>query len=565
MIYLALHNSIESGAALFVNGEIVGAIHEERLTRVKNYRGFPDNSINFLLNEANLRLEDVDFFLYSMLHGVYPTENDWDRLLARVARGVKQNPEMSLKLLERIHSEIKWNQTALTDFFDNMDRLSVPRDKIKLLDHHECHAASAFYYSNFDAALVFTCDGKGGFKSNSVWQGSASDIKCLDWGTSFDSAGYFYGNMTKALGFKQERHEGKVVGLAAFGNPDTFYQVTNEILRFEAGSICAEWGAHYLPWFVDREDLPLLYEVVAEYSREDVCAATQRTLEEVVTQWIAHFCEKESGGVTVNVALAGGVFANVKLNQRIRELECVRSVYVHPAMGDGGLPLGALAIEANRNKQPIKKFLSSVYLGPKPSKDRIESKLSELGVKYTRVNSISKTLKYYFEKGIPVGFVRGRMEYGPRALCNRSILFHAKDISVNEWLNKALNRSEFMPFAPVTTEELAPACFLGWHSEDYSADFMTMTYDCTTMFKSSSPAAVHVDGTARPQVVRKQFAPELHQTLSEYFEMTGETSILNTSFNNHEEPIVCYVEDALNSLNLGNVEVVLFENFLVSR
>ena len=156
------------------------------------------------------------------------------------------------------------------------------------------------------------------------------------------------------------------------------------------------------------------------------------------------------------------------------------------------------------------------------------------------------------------------MEYGPRALCNRSILYHCRDAKINDWLNERLNRTEFMPFAPVTTVELADQCFVDWKPEHACAEFMTMVYNVTDKFKDNCPAAVHVDGTARPQIVTKTNNPIMHEILTEHHKLTGDLALINTSFNNHEEPIVCDIKDAINSLNRNNVDALVMGDFIVS-
>lgn len=263
------------------------------------------------------------------------------------------------------------------------------------------------------------------------------------------------------------------------------------------------------------------------------------------------------------LALAGGVFANVRLNQKIRELPEVDSVYVHPAMGDGGIPLGSCLLQMAVDGHPSKKFLPHAAFGPRISTDNFLFLAEEAGLSYERVVDWEEAVLNILMNEQVLGICRGRMEYGPRALCNRSILYHTRDPGVNDWLNRRLNRTEFMPFAPVTTAELAPACFRGWVNEDRAADFMTITYECTDQFKGSCPAAVHVDGTARPQIVRAEHDPELHSMLTKYHRLTGIPALLNTSFNNHEEPIVCSAADALFAFRRGNVDRLLVNDILV--
>ena len=204
-------------------------------------------------------------------------------------------------------------------------------------------------------------------------------------------------------------------------------------------------------------------------------------------------------------------------------------------------------------------------LGPSISDNEIENYLNNNNIKFKKSNNLEEDIAKIIDSKKVIGLVSGRMEYGPRALCNRSIIYHCEDKSINDWLNKRLNRTEFMPFAPVTTKELAKKCFVDWDEKDYAADFMTMTYDVTDEFKEKCPAAVHIDGTARPQIIRKENHKKMHSIITHYYNTRGGLALINTSFNNHEEPIVCDLKDAIDSLNKNNVDVLVIENYIISR
>ena len=564
VIYLGLHSSVEAGAALVVDGELVGAVHEERFVRVKHFAGFPSHSIDYVLGLAGLRLDQVDKIVCGMIESVVPNEAVLASLTRRMIDGVVETPALAQKYHERLTSEVAWNREFMDELVGQLRRFGVA-DKLHTIDHHRSHAAGAYFASPFSDCLAFTCDGKGGFKSSSVWRGKAGTLTELDFGTTFDSAGYFYGNITRALGFEAERHEGKITGLAAHGDPAKFRHVTDRALTTRDGRIHASLGDWYMPWFTTSEHMPQFFKACSEARREDVAAAAQATLETVICDWIAASVRRFAGSGPVNVALAGGVFANVKLNQRVRELGGVKNVFVFPPMGDGGIPLGSICAQMADDGTPFRGPLRSMCLGPNTPRAEARRLLDGKGIKYREVNSVADTMVELFTQQRPVGLFRGRMEFGPRALCNRSILYHAKDASVNQWLNHQLNRSEFMPFAPVTTAELAPRCFVGWAADHPAADFMTMTYDCTPEFRETCGASVHVDGTARPQIVRSDVDPEMHAILTRYHQVTGELAIINTSFNDHEEPIVSSVEDALSSMAKGNVNALLLEGLLVER
>ena len=307
-----------------------------------------------------------------------------------------------------------------------------------------------------------------------------------------------------------------------------------------------------------RFENPYLKACIQEYSRENVSSATQQRLEEVVCSSVAGL-----GDSARRLALAGGIFANVKLNQRLLALPNVDEVFVFPNMGDGGLSVGAawLAHVQETGRRPDS--LSTIYLGSEESDAEISSVLSESGLSYVHVSNICDQVADLLAKGHVVARFEGRMEFGPRALGNRSILYHPVDPSVNEWLNQRLSRSEFMPFAPATLEESAESCFDGFTGGRQAAYFMTMTFDCTRQMKDEAPATVHVDGTARPQIVSPVLHKQLYDIVDGYRRRTGRSSVINTSFNLHEEPIVCTIRDALRALKASRLPYLAAGNFLV--
>ncbi len=315
-----------------------------------------------------------------------------------------------------------------------------------------------------------------------------------------------------------------------------------------------------MPWFCDKKDLPNFYLNINKYSKEDVAYAAQYILEDIVCKYIKFKIKNKK---KVNVCLAGGVFANVKLNQKIREIKNVKNVYIQPAMSDAGLSIGSIFAFLNKKFQIKPEFLENVYLGSNaPSKIKTLKSLREKKVKFNQSKNISDVLIKEFKNKNIVGFFNGRMEFGPRSLCNRSILYHCKDKSINKWINEKLHRTEFMPFAPVTIEELAPRCFKGWKKEQRCAEFMTMTYSCTTEFKKNCPAAVHIDGTARPQIINKKNNIVMYKILKDYFKKTGDLAIINTSFNKHEEPIVENIEDAISALKQNVIDTLIIDKFV---
>jgi carbamoyltransferase len=301
--------------------------------------------------------------------------------------------------------------------------------------------------------------------------------------------------------------------------------------------------------------------LASEFPKIDVAAAYQHVLELVACAYVRHYLN--TTGAT-KVVLSGGVVANVKLNQRIRELPGVEKVFIHPNMGDGGCGTGAALLEF-QSRAELREPIPNVFLGPEFDDDQIQAPLQRAGLPFTKYSPIEPKIASLIAAGKVVARFNGRMEYGPRALGNRSILYHASEPEVNQWLNQRLGRTEFMPFAPATMYEYRNECYRNVEGGDYAAQFMTLTFDCTDWMKQTCPAAVHVDGTARPQLVTSESNPSFHHVLREYHAITGIPSVINTSFNMHEEPIVCTPDDAIRAFVQGNLDYLAIGPFLVEN
>jgi carbamoyltransferase len=320
----------------------------------------------------------------------------------------------------------------------------------------------------------------------------------------------------------------------------------------------------YKPFYTELR--PELSAELNKFSREDIAAGLQVHCERLVAQWAEYWLRRLEGH-NGNICLAGGLFANVRINQVVGEIPGVKNVFIFPHMGDGGLTVGAAALALHRSIGQAKLALPTAYLGPQFSDAEIVKAIEELGdrVKALRVANKAAETADALVQGKVVGFFEGRMEFGPRALGARSILYHTRDRSANDWLNKRMHRSEFMPFAPVSPVEFAGECYVDWAPDQVCAQFMTKTYHCTEAFKSKHPAVVHIDGTARPQIVYPHLHGRYYDVVRLYCERTGERALINTSFNMHEEPIVCSSKDALEALSSDIVDVLMIGDHRVER
>jgi len=571
MATLSFSNEHEAGAALVRDGKIVTAINEERLSRVKNQDGFPRKSIDYVLSQAGLKPEDVKHVIIPEISKIRDlfTNVIWKYPLYVFCRPKGTKAGLGDYVRQLLLSGLIVAKTYLRVLREHgrdekMLKQMFPNAQFHRVEHHVAHAASAFYTSGFEKAIIVTADYWGDFTSTMVSIGDGKNI--LPQARSYypHSLGHYYASLTTWLGFRANRHEGKILGLAAYGDPDSpVYHMMKDMLVTEGLTIKA-------PFMIGKfwhKKIPflkncLMRKIVDNYSREDISAAFQRRFEEVFVELVRNAVNKY--GIS-KVVLAGGAFANVKLNQRIFEVDGVDSVFIYPNMSDGGISQGAALYYDIQQNGSVGSTLPNAYYGPAYSDKEIEKVLKKYKLKYEHHDEIEKVIAKLIADGNVIARFNGGMELGPRALGNRSILYHTTDPKVNKWLNERLNRTEFMPFAPVTLQEHADKCYKNLKGAEYTAQFMVITFDCTDFMKEKSPATVHVDGTARPQIINEKSNPSYYKILKEYHKITGIPSLVNTSFNMHEEPIVCTPEDAVRSFLQGHLDYLAIGNFLVKE
>ncbi|MEQ8766874.1 MAG: carbamoyltransferase C-terminal domain-containing protein [Planctomycetota bacterium] len=544
----------DAAASILVDGRFVAAAQEERFSRRKMHAGFPHRAIESVLKIAGVEAKDVEHVAYPF----FP----WTRESFYMTRALLKNAPANFfergsfrdKLIHAAEFTM-WLGKSISmhrRFHQELDsglREYGWRDRLSRYEHHHAHAASAFYSAGYERALVFTLDWYGSALAGSVSHAGPSGIERLHGFKYPHSLGLFYSQVTSALGFRASRHEGKIVGLAAFGDPSVLGDVVRSKFR--------ETDGDYR--YVSGMDRFFARRLAKEHPREHVAAAYQSVLEKVVARFVEFYVKKYQAD---SICLAGGVTANVKLNQRILEVPGVRRVFVHPAMSDAGTGTGAAMAYLESRGEAIEPFQTAL-LGPDYSSDEIRKALEAHGLQYTEEPEVELATAKLLAEGNIVARFYGRMEYGPRALGNRSVLYHTADPKVNDWLNKKLDRTEFMPFAPATLSSAMDRCYKNLEGGASTARFMTITCDCTDWMKQHSPAAVHIDGTARPQLVDPETQPSFHKVLTEFERLTGVPSVINTSFNMHEEPIVCSPDDAIRAFLQAELDFLAIGNFIV--
>ena len=576
-LILGLHTGHEASAVLFEDGRLLAAISDERLTRIKNDGGrLSDLAIDAVLKLGGRKRADVErlALLYSFFPEEYFVRETWHKELERRfsrwrrKRASGARPQM---LLANFIERLRLRGKQFEPHFRRQKFLrgeGFPQAQAEFFGHHDAHALAAAAYSGFPECAVFTMDGSGDLNENhtsGVFRHGRYERMRIS-SEHGSSAGLFYCHITRLLGFRPLRHEGKVVGLAAMGDPAPLYAAFSRALKLDAD------GQTLTSDFVGEKQAEArryayLRDAIVGHGRENIAAAAQKLLEDVVTELARNFVV-ETG--QKKVALNGGVFANVKLNQRIAALTEVEQVFVFPAMSDTGNSIGAVLLDfAARAPQLLRDrpALEHVYWGPEYSRDEIAAELSAAGLPQNVLeeSALIDTAAQAIHAGRVIGWFQGRMEFGPRALGNRSMLARPTDASINDWLNVRLDRSEFMPFAPSVLAEHADAIFEGVEKARHAAEFMTITFDVRENWRDRIPAVVHVDGTARPQLVRSATNPLYHKLISAYHRLSGIPLVLNTSFNVHEEPIVCAPAEAIQAFLQKRIDALAIGEFWISH
>ena len=558
MIVLGIADNHDACAAVVIDGRLVCAVNQERIDRIKHSGAFPWGAIDEALRMSGVRERDVD----------------------RIVVGSSFTPSAALRAMPKQHASARsagqfspWlhryivYQSALkaagthTFEVDACKRILTRKLRarpfakaaVEMMDHHQAHAEVAYRTQGRSQCLVLTVDAMGDGVTATASMGHDGALDRLWRQSGLASVNTFYSRVTERLGFTAIRHEGKVTGLAAYVEPPpALVEHMARRVHFDSPGFSSVSARK-----IDRID-DAFWSVLDGYSREEVAAAAQHVLERAVVPFVAHWIEKTGCG---HVAVAGGVFANVKLNQRIAALDGLESLWVVPHMGDGGLAVGAAMGSVGMAPRQIE----HVYWGTDPTDQEIRQALSVAGLSKRKSKNIPERVAAMLADGKVVARCAGPMEWGPRALGNRSILASPFDPSINDWLNERLERSEFMPFAPVIRSEDADRWFRGVEKAPDAARFMTVCFDVTEDFEKSCPAAVHVDGTARPQIVREAEQPELHATLTAFGEKTGTPALINTSFNMHEEPMVRTATEGIRAWNSAQLDGLWLGDHLLVR
>jgi carbamoyltransferase len=570
----------DSAAALVVDGRVVAAASEERFSRVKNDAGFPANAARFCLEQGGLSAADLD----AVVHYERPLKK-FDRVL----RSAIRRPSRAKKVLGE--TLVDWFRAGKFEVRARIaDALGVPAGRIDFADHHDSHAAAAFFCSPFDEAAVVTLDGVGEFDTATISHGRGLDIENLSRVEFPNSIGLFYSAFTAFLGFEINEGEYKVMGMAGFGEPKHAEAVLGLFDLRADGTFALKQDLFDFLAPEDRPFLPTLEallgparapetpfnpratdpKILAESRRyADIAASVQRATEEVILH-VVRAAMRRTG--RKEVCLAGGVALNSVANGRIKR-ELGARLYVQPAAGDAGSAIGAALHRAHRvERRPRSGPLVSPYLGRAFSADEIRAALDEAYVEPELVHAddaaLAADIAARLADGKVIGWLQGRAEWGPRALGARSILADPRRAEMQSVVNEKIKfRETFRPFAPSVLAERAHEFFELDPVRDQTdpEHFMLAVAKVREAAKAIVPATTHADGTARVHLVDARANPIFHALIAAFGARTGVPIVLNTSFNLRGEPIVNSPADAIRTFQWCGMDALVLGRAVLSK
>ena len=567
MTVLGIHHGHDSAAAIVRDGHILADVQEERFSRGKHSNNAPLQAIEYCLKAAGIKnINEVDYISFSNEINSEVLETIFD-LGKKPDTGLMQNVKNLVK--KALHVPNYSNNLKLPIYYP--DYTKVDKHKFVNNNHHKVHSASAYFTrKSNDKCLIFSIDGAGDNMSTSIWLGEGNKIELLKSYYREASIGWAYSIVTEGLHWIHGDGEGKTMGLAPYGDPakcgdslDKFFPVFkgDELVRpsslgegyywYESGSV----QFHF-------DEASEVETLIKKYGREDVAARAQRLLEETIMNLVFGWVKKT--GIK-KVAFSGGVMLNVKLNQRIwnNRAECgITEQHIYPNPGDSGLAVGAALLEYYKHNDFNGYELTNLYGGPEYSNELIESMLKIRKLKYHYAENPSKKAAELLADNKIVAWFQGRMESGPRALGNRSILMSPlkaenKDI-INKWVKF---REGFRPFCPSLTYE-ARDTYLKDSRDEF---FMITSFDIKDEKREAIPAVVHVDGTVRPQMVKKETNPMYWELINEFGKLTGESILLNSSFNVMGEPIINHPKEAIKCFFDSGIDALFMGNYYLTK
>jgi carbamoyltransferase len=583
----------DAAACLVVDGEIVAAAQEERFTRIKHDPSFPKNAIQYCLDEADIQQDSIDFFVYYD-KPFLKFERILETYLAFAPKGFRIFMQsLPIWIKEKLFQK-RLLISELRKCFGNDIEF---KERLLFSQHHLSHAASAFFPSPFESSAVLTMDGVGEWATTTISVGSGNKLNILNEIRFPHSLGLLYSAFTFFTGFKVNSGEYKLMGLAPYGKPifvdlimENLVDVKDDgsfFLNMEYFDYCAGSRMTNRKFELLFDGPPREPESPITQRELDLAASIQKVTEEIILKICRHI--KAVSGER-NLCLAGGVALNCVANGRILQEGIFENIWIQPASGDAGGALGAAlsvyfsVLENPRALTAGSDTMHGAYLGPQFSQKEVEDQLTKLGAKFSSYSSseMIEITAQALANGKTIGWMQGRMEYGPRALGARSIIADARSENMQRLLNQQVKfRESFRPFAPSVLEEKA-SDFFDLKGE---SPYMLLTVpvsqqvrmvpsevgdsnglvELLNQSRSLIPAVTHVDYSARVQTVKRETNPTYHELLTKFNDLTGCPVIINTSFNVRSEPIVCTPEDAYRCFMGTDLDLLVVNNSILEK
>jgi carbamoyltransferase len=557
--------SHNAAACLLRDGELLAFVEEERFTHVKQDGSFPINSIHYCLDHAGISIEEVDHIATGWLSF---REIFWERVRYFTKSGlVLKAPTYCAGMTYFALRD--WMAGDIQGAFRrHFPKTSFREETFRFVPHHLAHAASTFRASGYEDAAILTLDGAGETTATMLALGRGNDIIVREEFKLPDSLGFCYSGFTEYLGFEKNNDEYKVMGLASYGRPDCKVDDIMQLREDGDYRIAVDFIFHFsalrrrydYTWLSKRfgparsnDNEPVTDK------QKDIAASIQRQLERAGAG-LARRIMADSGDD--HLCLAGGVALNCKMNKVIREENGISEVYIQPAAADMGVALGA-ALEVHAQLGNCSKFrMSHAYWGPEYSDDEIRATLDSHELSYVRSADVSKEAAAHIADNRVVGWFQGRMEVGPRALGNRSILANPCTPGMNDVVNEKIKfREKWRPFCPSMLDEVKEQ----YLEKSYESPFMNLTFTVKEEMRRYIPAVVHVDGTARPQTVTEEINPRYYRLIEELGRLTGHSVVLNTSFNIKGDTIVNTPDDAVRTFLNTDMDVLVIGDYVVKK
>ena len=561
----------DASAALVIDGKLIAAAEEERFNRKKHSAGFPFLAIDFCLKEASISLKEIDYIAISR----NPSANLYKKIVFLLVKGNFMNRMVKERLSNA--AKIRDIKKEIASYFQiDAHEIKAPVYKV---EHHLAHAASAFYVSPFEEATIVTVDGFGDFCSTTWGFGKGNEIKLQEKVIFPHSLGIFYTALCQFIGFNNYGDEGKVMGLAPYGKPeyidvmrkiiipkDNLFELNLDYFVHHTDGIDMTWqsGSPHISKIFSQKlqkefGQPREPSEPIQSHHENIAASMQQALEESVHSIIQ--CAIRSTGIT-NLALAGGVAYNSVMNGMIKEKTQAKNLFIQPAAGDSGTALGAaLYVYHSVMNQTDKFVMTHAYTGPCYDDNYIEKALKSFDLEYEYIANHAELAAKLVAEGNIIGWFQGRMEFGPRALGNRSIIADPRKSEIKDILNARIkHRESFRPFAPSILYDRTAEYF----EQFDESPFMLLVYPVQKNKRAEIPAVTHVDGTGRLQTIKKEDNADYYDLIDNFCKITGVPVVLNTSFNENE-PIVCSPEDAIKCYKTAHMDALFLSHFCIQR